>query len=53
VEIDTPPGSNLAYTQMKAEEVATLARGKPEVRYTYTTVVGRGGAVDEASVYVR
>jgi HAE1 family hydrophobic/amphiphilic exporter-1 len=53
VEIDTPPGSNLAYTQMKAEEVATLARGKPEVRYTYTTVGGRGGAVDEASVYVR
>jgi HAE1 family hydrophobic/amphiphilic exporter-1 len=53
VEIDTPPGSNLAYTQMKAEEVAALARGKPEVRYTYTTVGGRGGAVDEASVYVR
>jgi HAE1 family hydrophobic/amphiphilic exporter-1 len=53
VEIDTPPGSNLAYTQMKAEEVATLARSKPEVRYTYTTVGGRGGAVDEASVYVR
>ena len=53
VEIDTPPGSNLAYTQMKAEEVAALARGKPEVRYTYTTVGGRGGSVDEASVYVR
>ncbi|HLL82702.1 MAG TPA: efflux RND transporter permease subunit, partial [Longimicrobium sp.] len=53
VEIDTPPGSNLAYTQMKAEEVATLARSKPEVRYTYTTVGGRGGSVDEASVYVR
>ncbi|MBD0319025.1 MAG: efflux RND transporter permease subunit, partial [Gemmatimonadetes bacterium] len=53
VEIDTPPGSNLAYTQMKAEEVAALARSKPEVRYTYSTVGGRGGAVDEASVYVR
>ncbi len=53
VEIDTPPGSNLAYTQMKAEEVAVLARSKKEVRYTYTTVGGRGGAVDEASVYVR
>jgi HAE1 family hydrophobic/amphiphilic exporter-1 len=53
VEIDTPPGSNLAYTQMKAEEVASLARGKPEVRYTYTTVGGRGGAVDEATVYIR
>jgi HAE1 family hydrophobic/amphiphilic exporter-1 len=53
VEIDTPPGSNLAYTQMKAEEVAAMARAEPEVRYTYTTVGGRGGTVDEASVYVR
>jgi multidrug efflux pump subunit AcrB len=40
VEIDTPPGSNLAYTQMKAEEVAAMARAEPEVRYTYTTVAG-------------
>ncbi|HEX8432227.1 MAG TPA: efflux RND transporter permease subunit, partial [Longimicrobium sp.] len=53
VEIDTPPGSNLTYTQMKAEEVAAMARAEPEVRYTYTTVGGRGGTVDEASVYVR
>ena len=53
VNVDTPPGSNLEYTRMKAEEVAALARGFPEVRYTYTTIGGRGGAVDEASVYVR
>ncbi|MGE3842807.1 MAG: efflux RND transporter permease subunit, partial [Vicinamibacterales bacterium] len=33
--------------------VARLARRHPEVRYTYTTVGGRAGAVDEATVYVR
>ena len=53
VEIDTPPGSSLEYTRLKAEEVAAMAREIPEVRYTYTTVGGQGGAVDAASVYVR
>ncbi|HEU4561690.1 MAG TPA: efflux RND transporter permease subunit, partial [Longimicrobium sp.] len=53
VEIDTPPGSSLEYTRLKAEEVAAMARRIPEVRYTYTTIGGRGGAVDEGRVYVR
>jgi hydrophobe/amphiphile efflux-1 (HAE1) family protein len=58
VIIETPPGSNLAYTRLKSEEVARLARSKPEVAYTYTSVGGTGGfasagAVDEANVYVR
>lgn len=59
VIIETPPGSNLAYTKLKAEEVARLARAKPEVAYTLTTIGGTGGlgsasgAVDEANVYVR
>ena len=57
VVIDTPPGSNLAYTRLKAEEVARLARSKPEVAYTYTSVGGAGvfggQSVDSASVYVR
>jgi HAE1 family hydrophobic/amphiphilic exporter-1 len=53
IKVETPAGSNLAYTQMKAEEVAALARTKPEVSYTYTTVGGRGGSVDMADVYVR
>jgi len=59
VVIETPPGSNLAYTRLKAEEVASAARAKPEVAYTYTTIGGSGGlggrsgAVDEATVYVR
>ncbi|HST61236.1 MAG TPA: efflux RND transporter permease subunit [Longimicrobium sp.] len=53
VEIDTPPGSSLEYTKLKSEEVAAMARRIPEVRYTYTTIGGRGGAVDEGRVYVR
>jgi hydrophobic/amphiphilic exporter-1 (mainly G- bacteria), HAE1 family len=53
VEIDTPPGSSLEYTRLKSEEVAAMARRIPEVRYTYTTVGGRGGSVDEGRVYVR
>ncbi|HEX8395782.1 MAG TPA: efflux RND transporter permease subunit, partial [Longimicrobium sp.] len=53
VEIDTPPGSSLDYTRLKSEEVAAMARRIPEVRYTYTTVGGRGGSVDEGRVFVR
>jgi HAE1 family hydrophobic/amphiphilic exporter-1 len=53
VTLETPPGSNLAYTTLKATEVARLARSKPEVAYTYTTVGGRGEAVDEATVFVK
>ncbi|HEY0874158.1 MAG TPA: efflux RND transporter permease subunit [Vicinamibacterales bacterium] len=53
ITIETPPGSNLAYTTLKTTEVARLARTKPEVAYTYTTVGGRSEAVDEASVFVK
>jgi HAE1 family hydrophobic/amphiphilic exporter-1 len=53
VSLETPPGSNLAYTRMKAEEVARMARKQPEVRYTYVAVGGTGDAVDEASVFVK
>ncbi|MCU0249332.1 MAG: efflux RND transporter permease subunit [Vicinamibacterales bacterium] len=59
VIIETPPGSNIAYTKLKAEEVARLARSRSEVAYTYATIGGSGGmgsasgAVDEANVYVR
>src|SRR5688572_15073535 len=51
--VEAPPGSNLEYTRLKAEEAARLARSKPEVAYTYTTIGGRTGAVDEGTVYVR
>ncbi|HEX7085850.1 MAG TPA: efflux RND transporter permease subunit [Vicinamibacterales bacterium] len=53
INIETPPGSNLAYTKLKSEEAARLARELPEVAYTYTTIGGRTEAVDEGIVYVR
>jgi hydrophobic/amphiphilic exporter-1 (mainly G- bacteria), HAE1 family len=53
IMIETPPGSNLEYTRLKAGEAARLARAKPEVEYTYTTIGGQSGAVDEGTVYVR
>ena len=53
VVITTPPGSNIAYTQLKTQEVSAIARSLPEVAYTYTSVGGQTESVDEASVYVR
>jgi len=53
INLETPPGSNLDYTLIKAEEVARMAREMPEVAYTYTTIGGRSGSVDEGQIYVR
>ncbi|HEX6560052.1 MAG TPA: efflux RND transporter permease subunit, partial [Longimicrobiales bacterium] len=55
ITVETPPGSSLEYTRIKAEEIARMVRRHKEVRYTYTTVgSGTGtGAVDAASIYVR
>jgi len=58
ISVETPPGSNLEYTRIKAEEVARLARAHSEVAYTYVTVgssgaVIGGSAVDQAGIYVR
>ncbi len=61
IQVETPPGSNLEYTRLKAEEAARIAREHPQVRYTFTTIGAGGGqdpsealgAVDLASVYVR
>src|SRR5436190_8351444 len=54
IAIETPPGSSLDYTTLKAEEVARMIRTRPEVQYTYTTVGSAtgSGAVDNASIYV-
>jgi hydrophobic/amphiphilic exporter-1 (mainly G- bacteria), HAE1 family len=51
--VDTPPGSSLAYTRMKSEQAAAMTRRLEGVAYTYTTIGGESGAVDEANVYVR
>src|SRR5205085_6190435 len=55
IAVETPPGSSLDYTTLKAEEVARMIRARPEVLYTYTTVGSSTGSgeVDNASVYVR
>jgi HAE1 family hydrophobic/amphiphilic exporter-1 len=53
IAIETPPGSNLAYTRIKAEEAARIARAHKEVRFTYTTIGGSTGDVNTGSIYVR
>ncbi len=53
VALETPPGSNLDYTRLKAEEAARIARSHPEVLFTYTTLGGSTGSVDNGNIYVR
>jgi HAE1 family hydrophobic/amphiphilic exporter-1 len=53
IAIETPPGSNLAYTRIKAEEAARMARAHKEVRFTYTTLGGTTGDVNVGNIYVR
>jgi HAE1 family hydrophobic/amphiphilic exporter-1 len=54
IALETPPGSNLAYTRLKAEEAARIARAHKEVKYTYTTLGNSStGTVDEGNIYVR
>jgi HAE1 family hydrophobic/amphiphilic exporter-1 len=53
ISVETPPGSNLAYTRLKAEEAARIARQHKEVRFTYTTIGGSTGDVNIGNIYVR
>ena len=47
VTIEAPPGSNIEYTRIKADEVTRQIRTHKEVQYAYTTIGGgadrRGG----------
>ena len=53
VSIEAPPGSNIEYTRIKADEVARQIRSYKEVKYVYTTIGGgAAGAVDVAKLYV-
>ncbi|MEO8333576.1 MAG: efflux RND transporter permease subunit [bacterium] len=53
IALETPPGSNLQYTRLKAQEAARIARAHPQVAYTYTTLGGgTSGGVDEGNIYV-
>ncbi len=55
VAIETPPGSNIDYTHIKAEEIGRIVRSHKEVAYTYTTIgdPNGSGAVDVASIYAK
>ncbi|MGK2963151.1 MAG: efflux RND transporter permease subunit, partial [Gemmatimonadaceae bacterium] len=53
ITIETPPGSNLDYTRLKAEEAARIARQHKEVIYTYTTLGTATGSVDAGGIYAR
>ena len=53
IVVETPPGSNLEYTRLKAEEAARIACGYRETAATYTTIGGQSGGVDRADVYVK
>ncbi|MGH7688236.1 MAG: efflux RND transporter permease subunit [Gemmatimonadaceae bacterium] len=55
VHIETPPGSNLEYTRLKAEETARFIRAhKDLVVHTYSTLGTQStGEVDQGDIYVR
>ena len=54
MKVETPPGSNLEYTRLKAQEAARIVRSQPEVIYTYTTLgEGSTGSVDVGNILVK
>ncbi len=55
VHIETPPGSNLAYTRLKAEETARFIRAHRDlVLHTYSTLGTQAtGEVDQGDIYVK
>ncbi len=55
VHIETPPGSNLEYTRLKAEEVARYIRDDTTlVKHTYSTLGTQAtGEVDQGDIYVK
>src|ERR1043166_3812985 len=54
VKIETPPGSNLDYTRLKADEAIRIMKSHSEVKYTYATLgEGTSGAVDNGNIYVK
>jgi HAE1 family hydrophobic/amphiphilic exporter-1 len=54
VQLRTPPGSSLAYTVEKAQEVSHFLRRLPEVDFTYTTIGGGfRGTPNTGGIYVK
>jgi HAE1 family hydrophobic/amphiphilic exporter-1 len=54
VQFETPEGTNLAYTRVKAEQVVAVLRKIEGVAYTYTTIgSGATGTVRTGEIYVK
>ncbi len=55
VQFETPEGTNLSYTRVKAEQVGATLRGRSTgVSYTYTTIgAGATGTVRTGEIYVK
>ncbi|HEV2854158.1 MAG TPA: efflux RND transporter permease subunit [Thermoanaerobaculia bacterium] len=55
LSLETPPGSNLNYSAIKARQLSDIARSHEEVAYTYTSVGSSNGSggVDTGSVYIK
>ncbi len=55
LSLQTPPGSNLNYTAIKAREISAIARRHPQVAYTYTSIGSSTGSgdVDTGSIYIK
>ncbi len=55
LSLETPPGSNLNYTSIKARELSNLARAHKQVAYTYTSIGSSTGSgdVDTGSIYIK
>src|SRR5215212_2830964 len=54
VQLRTPPGSSLAHTVGKAQEVSRFLRKLPEVDFTYTTIGGGfRGTPNTGGIYVK
>jgi HAE1 family hydrophobic/amphiphilic exporter-1 len=53
--LETPPGSNLNYTSLKARQLSSLARSHKEVAYTYTSLGSSTGSgdVDTGNIYIK
>ena len=61
IALDTPPGSSLAYTRLKIEEIKRILDQHKEVAYSYATIGGASfgynggsaGSVDQGLVYAK
>jgi HAE1 family hydrophobic/amphiphilic exporter-1 len=55
ITVETAPGSTLAYTRDKTEQIAAQARKHPEVIYAYSTVGSSDGSgtIDTGSIYLK